>query len=59
MAPSMTAKTLAHNRIIKKRKEEKDRRAKVLSRIQAGDSAVKASHKTGISRNTAIRIKIV
>ena len=57
MPLSMRAKTLARNRRIKKINEEKDCRAKVLSLIKAVESALKASHKTGISRITVIRIR--
>ena len=57
MPPSMRAQAPAHKRQIAKRKEEGDRRAKVLSLVEGGDSALKASGKTGVSGSTATRIK--
>lgn len=57
MPPSMRAQTMTHKRRIAERKQERSRREKLLLCIQEGDSALKASRKTGVSRTTATRIK--
>ena len=57
MPPSMRAQTLTHKKRTGKRQEEAARRAKLLSLIQRGESARKASRETGVSRTTATRIK--